>query len=302
MLFSVIIPVYNVEKYLRACLDSMLNQTFSDWEAICVNDGSTDGSVAILADYATKDNRFRVVGQSNAGLSAARNTGIKFATGDFVLFLDSDDWLESNALEVLAGNLDGEDMICFTGRRYLETEDKYCSPDQLEEQRYQSGMEYYNKNALQRRDFAFVCVVLRAYKRSFLVDNDLRFKEGIFHEDNLFTPQVCYYAQVVRVINDCLYDYRVRGNSITTTSSLKHQSDMLGVANELAAFFLPMTGFDKTVVYRAITHHYQSVFEGIPKTERNVFKRRCDWKLYRKVSHTKPRHIKNYWINWIRTR
>ena len=302
MLFSVIIPVYNVEKYLRACLDSMLGQTFSDWEAVCVNDGSTDGSAVILREYAAKDNRFRVVEQPNAGLSAARNTGMKHATGDFVLFLDSDDWLETNALETLAGNLDGEDMVCFSGRRYLELEDRYLPSDQLEERVYHSGMDYYNENALQRRDFAFVCVVLRAYKRSFLDENALRFKEGIFHEDNLFTPQACYYAQRVRVINDCLYDYRVRGNSITTTSSMKHQSDMLGVANELAAFFIAKTGLDKTVVYRAITHHYQSVFDSIPVTERRVYGRICNWGLYRKVSRTRPRHFKNFWINWIRTR
>ena len=220
MLFSVIIPVYNVEKYLRACLDSMLNQTFSDWEAVCVNDGSTDGSTVVLKEYAAKDDRFRVVEQPNAGLSAARNTGLKLATGDYVLFLDSDDWLETNALNTLTEKLGGEDMVCFSGRRYLELEERFLPSDQLEERVYQSGMDYYNDNALQRRDFAFVCVVLRAYRRSFLVENGFRFKEGIFHEDNLFTPQACYYAQRVRVINNCLYDYRVRGNSITTTSGL----------------------------------------------------------------------------------
>lgn len=302
MLFSVIIPVYNVEKYLRECLDSVLNQTFSDWEAVCVNDGSTDGSAGILEEYSAKDERFRVIEQTNAGLSAARNTGMENAKGDYVLFLDSDDWLELNALEVLAGNLVGGDMVCFTGRRYLEAEKRYCPSDQLEERQYQSGTDYYNENALRRRDFAFVCVVLRAYKHSFLVENDLRFKEGIFHEDNLFTPLACFFAQGVRVINDCLYDYRVRANSITATSSLKHRLDMLGVANELAAFFEPKTGFDKTVVLQAITHHYQSVFDNISQSEKKIFGRICDWSGYRRVSRTKPRHIINYWINWIRTR
>ena len=278
MLFSVIIPVYNVEKYLRACLDSVLNQTFSDWEAVCVNDGSTDGSAAILREYAAKDNRFLVVEQPNAGLSAARNTGLKHAVGDYVLFLDSDDWLETNALETLAGNLDGEDLVCFSGRRYLELEDCSLPADQLEERVYQSGMDYYNENALQRRDFAFVCVVLRLYKRSFLEENGLRFKEGIFHEDNLFTPLACYYARRVKVINRCLYDYRVRDNSITTTYNEKRLRDMLGTANELAAFFIAKTGFDKTIVYRAITHLYQVVFKNVPRAERHSFKKICDWK------------------------
>ena len=299
MLFSIIIPIFNVEKYLRECLDSVLGQSFSNWEAVCVNDGSTDGSAVILKEYAAKDDRFRIVEQSNAGLSAARNTGMEYATGDFVLFLDSDDWLELNALEVLAGNLDGGDMVCFSGRRYLEVEDRYCPSDQLEEQHYKSGMEYYNENALQHRDFAFVCVVLRAYKRTFLVGNGLRFKEGIFHEDNLFTPIACYCAKGVRVINECLYDYRVRGNSITTTGNLKRLSDVMSVANELAEFFVSKTGFEKTVVFQAISHHYQSVFDNIPKIERKVFKKLCDWDLYRKVSRTKPRHVVNYWINRV---
>lgn len=299
MFFSIIIPVYNVEKYLHECLDSVLGQSFPDWEAVCVNDGSTDGSAVILKEYSERDNRFRIVEQQNAGLSAARNTGMEYATGDFVLFLDSDDWLEPKALEILAGSLEGEEMVCFSGCRYLEEEKRFCPSDQLEERQYQSGMEYYNENALRHRDFAFVCVVLRAYKRSFLIDNGLRFKEGIYHEDNLFTPLACYYAQGVRVINDCLYDYRVRGNSISTTSSLKHLSDVMKVANELASFFASKTGFDKTVVYRAITHHYQSVFDNVPKAERASFNRICDWKKYRKVSRTKPRHILNYWINRV---
>ena len=297
MLFSVIIPVFNVEKYLRACLDSVLNQSFSDWEAVCVNDGSTDGSASILAEYAAKDDRFRGVEQPNGGLSAARNTGMKNATGEYVLFLDSDDWLETDALETLAGNLDGEDMLCFSGRRYLELENRFLPSDQLEERIYLSGMDYYNENALLRRDFAFVCVVLRAYRRSFLDENALRFKEGIFHEDNLFTPLACYFARRVKVLNRCLYDYRVRDNSITTTYNEKRLRDLLGTANELAAFFIAKTGFDKTVVYRAITHHFQVVFKNVPRAQRSSFKKICDWKRYRTVSGTKPRHVLNYWKN-----
>ena len=297
MLFSVIIPVFNVEKYLRACLDSVLTQSFSDWEAVCVNDGSTDGSASILAEYTAKDDRFRVVEQPNGGLSAARNTGVKNVTGEYVLFLDSDDWLETDALETLAGNLDGEDMLCFSGRRYLELEKRFLPSDQLEERVYQSGMDYYNENALQRRDFAFVCVVLRAYRRSFLDENALRFKEGIFHEDNLFTPQACYFARRVKVLNRCLYDYRVRDNSITTTYNEKRIRDMLETANELATFFIAKKGFDKTIVYRAITHHFQVVFKNLPRAQRSSFKKICDWKCYRTVSGTKPRHIVNYWKN-----
>ena len=291
---TVVIPVYNVEAYLRQCLDSVLNQTMSDWEAICVNDGSTDGSAGILEEYATRDSRFKVIAQKNGGLSSARNTGLDAAKGDYVLFLDSDVWLEPNALETLSQQLDGEDMLCFSGRRFFEATDSFNPSDVLTEKTYLSGMDYYNENALLPRDFAFVCVVLRAYKRSFLVENALRFKEGVFHEDNLFTPLACYHAKKIRVVNACLYNYRVRDNSITTTDDLKRLSDLMGIANDLAAFFTAKQGFDKTVVYRAVTHHYQVAFERASKTEIKELSRLCDWQLYRTVSRTKLRHQMNH--------
>ena len=297
MRFSLVIPVYNVERYLRDCLDSVLNQTFGDWEAICVNDGSTDSSAAIVEDYAMKDHRFKVIAQSNAGLSSARNTGMDAAKGDYVLFLDSDDWLELNALEILSENLDGEDMLCFSGRRFFEETNQYNPADVLTEKSYASGMDYYNENALVHRDFAFVCVVLRLYKRSFLMENGLRFKEGIYHEDNLFTPIACCHARKVKVMNECLYDYRVRANSITTTGNSKRVKDFMGTANQLASFFVSQSGFNKTTVYRAITHHYQVVFDNVLKDDLMTLRKMCDWKLYRRVSRTKLRHRVNYLKN-----
>lgn len=291
MRFSIIIPVYNVERYLKECLDSVLNQTFPDWEAVCINDGSTDGSADILNEYASKDERFIIITQSNEGLSSARNAGMKAAKGEYVLFLDGDDWLEPDALAIISENLDGEDMLCFSGHRYFEETKSFNTADVLPEKNYPSGMDYYNENALLQRDFAFVCVVLRAYKRSFLMESVLGFKEGICHEDNLFTPIACYYAKQVKVIDSCLYNYRMRTNSIMTTGNAKRTLDLLEIANELAAFFVAKSDFDKTVVYRAVTHHYQVAFLNGPREE---IKRLCDWKLYRKVSRTKLRHRWNY--------
>ncbi len=112
---SVIIPVYNVEKYLSRCLDSVLNQTFSDWEAICVDDGSPDNSAKILAKYARRDSRFRVIHKDNGGLSDARNVGVAAARGDFVLFLDSDDFIHPQTLEITHNMAicHGADMVSF---------------------------------------------------------------------------------------------------------------------------------------------------------------------------------------------
>ena len=113
---SIIIPVFKVEKYLRACLDSVIAQTFTDWEAICVDDGSPDNSGKILAEYAARDKRFKVFTQENMGLSVARNTGMKHARGDYVMYLDSDDFLHPQAMEVTytLARRDNSDMVAFT--------------------------------------------------------------------------------------------------------------------------------------------------------------------------------------------
>ena len=93
---SIIVPVYNIEKYLAKCLDSLINQTLEDIEIICVNDGSTDNSAEILNEYAQKDCRIKIINQDNAGLSAARNTGINAANGEYIGYVDSDDWIDLN--------------------------------------------------------------------------------------------------------------------------------------------------------------------------------------------------------------
>ncbi len=113
---SIIIPVYNVEKYLRRCLDSVLNQTFQDWQAICVNDGSPDNSAAILDEYAKKDSRFVVVTKKNGGLSDARNAGMEHVTGDYIMYLDSDDFIHPQTMEIAYSLAvrDGSDIVSFT--------------------------------------------------------------------------------------------------------------------------------------------------------------------------------------------
>lgn len=293
MRFSIIIPVYNVETYLRECLDSVLAQTFTDWGAVCVDDGSTDGSAAILDDYASHDSRFHVVTQPNGGLSAARNTGLDHAQGDYILFLDSDDWLEPSALESLNAQLSilnspfPIDLLCFGGWR--GDMEEHPAPAT-----YPTGWDYYNHQALAHHDFPFVCVVLRCYRRQFLEQNGLRFREGILHEDNHFTPRVCLAAQRVAVIANPLYHYRIREGSIMTTRSLRSRQDMLRIANDLAVLFAGRPDLDRSVVYRALTHHYQAAFLGATRDESKTLRPLVDWRLYRTVSRTRPRHRLNY--------
>lgn len=292
--FSVIIPVYNVEPWLRECLDSVLHQTYSDWEAVCVDDGSTDRGGEILEQYASQDRRIKVIHQTNAGLSAARNTGLDNAHGDYILFLDSDDWLEPGSLDTIHSEIRSRksetppvDMLCFGGWRGREEE----KPLPVS---YTSGWDYYNHQALEHHDFPFVCVVLRCYRRQFLTDNVLRFREGILHEDNHFTPRACAAAGRVEAIPTPLYHYRLRERSIMTTRSLRSRQDMIRIANDLAALFSQRPDLDHSVVYRALTHHYQAAFLYATRDEYKALSPLVDWRLYHTVSRTRPRHRLNY--------
>lgn len=115
IMISVIMPVYNVENYIEKCLDSVCNQSFKDLEIICVNDGSTDNSLKLLEDYAKRDSRIKIITQENGGIGHARNTGLKNATGEYVLFVDSDDFLCENSLDELYYNINSNnsDLVIF---------------------------------------------------------------------------------------------------------------------------------------------------------------------------------------------
>ena len=288
MRFSIIVPVYNVELYLEQCLESLRTQDYSDYEVICVNDGSTDSSREILTAWETRMPQMRVIDRSNGGLSAARNTGLQAATGDYVVFVDSDDWVEASMLSTLAKVTDGNDMVCFACRRTDNNAHDTLQPEQS------GGWEYYNRHALEHREVAFVCVWQRCYRRSFLIENNLCFREGILHEDNEFTPRPCLKAKKVTVIPDVLYNYRVRPGSIMTTRGMKSKESLILIGNDLSEMFGLESGINKTIVYRALTQCYQMAFIDNSKEEDRHLRRLIDWRCYRRVSRTKLRHYINH--------
>lgn len=284
MTFSVIIPVYNVELYLPQCLESLQAQDYSDYEVICINDGSTDRSREILAEWETRYPKMRVIDRTNGGLSAARNTGLDAAKGDYVVFVDSDDWVEPTMLDRLAVEIGSNDMVCFACQR---TDNK--SFDTLHSEQ-NNGWNYYNHHALENRVIPFVCVWQRCYRREFLLENNLRFREGILHEDNEFTPRACLKAKSVRVIPDVLYNYRVRPGSIMTTRGLKSKESLITIGNELSKFFAKEKNIDNTTVFRALTQCYQMAFIDNTPNEDLHLKQLIDWDCYNRVSRTKLRH------------
>lgn len=232
--------------------------------------------------------QMRVIDRANGGLSAARNTGLQAATGDYVVFVDSDDWVEASMLSTLVKVTDGNDMVCFACRRTDNNAHDTLQPEQS------GGWEYYNRHALEHREVAFVCVWQRSYRRSFLIENNLCFREGILHEDNEFTPRACLKAKKVTVIPDVLYNYRVRPGSIMTTRGMKSKESLILIGNDLSEMFGLESGINKTIVYRALTQCYQMAFIDNSKEEDRHLRRLIDWRCYRRVSRTKMRHRMNY--------
>ena len=199
-------------------------------------------------------------------------------------------------MRILVNNLLDEDLICFNGRRFFEDGTEEDPHSGIIEENIR-GWDYYNKYALNQRKFNFVCVVLRLYKRDFLLLNNLLFEEGIFHEDNLFTPIAFFYANKVKSIPDILYIYRIRKGSITQSSHSKRLFDMIFIANKLSEFFIPKTEIDKSVIYREVAGLY---FRSYMPEERNQYSIKdfhlneiINWLNFKKVS-VYPRHKRIY--------
>ncbi len=227
---SVVIPVYNVEAYLRECVDSVLDQTFQDFEIILVDDGATDSSGAICDEYAQKDERIRVIHQPNGGLSAARNTGLDAATGKYVYFLDSDDYIRQDSLKLLFDLAEQEqaDVVFFDAHVFFTD----CEPDPKVYQ-YHRTKDYGTKPGklmlleLLDTDEYRTAVPLMLFRRDYMLQHDLRFRVGILHEDELFTFYVYNADGKIVHCHEELYARRMRAASIMTGASMRKRYDSM---------------------------------------------------------------------------
>ena len=233
MKLSVVIPVYNVEKYLRVCLDSILSQTLQDIEVVCVDDGSTDGSAAILVEYVVRDGRFCVLTQANVGQGVARNRGLERATGEYVYFMDADDELaEQDALSRLVETMEANhlDVLFFDARAEVDegiavSESVVRASDYIRKCGYSgvySGRELFAA-FLKNREFC-VSPCLMMLRRSFVEDNRLRFPaERIFYEDNIFMTRTLLAARRTSHRPWQLYVRKVHVDStVTSKPTLRH--------------------------------------------------------------------------------
>ncbi|MCI9541663.1 MAG: glycosyltransferase [Lachnospiraceae bacterium] len=260
---SVIVPVYNVEKYLEDCLDSILQQDFQDYEIICVNDASTDNSKSILLEYAEKYNKIKVITHSkNKGLSASRNTGLLYAKGKYIMFVDSDDIIVRNTFVELYSSAEKAqvDIVYFNIDWIYENENdikvdiksrNYCEYNGV-----YSGKELFCLFVDSHQ------VKVEAYRqfirKDFLEENKINFYEGILHEDILFSYLCAMNAQKVIDINKEYYFQRNRQGSITHTRNYKRVESMFVIMVQILTYWNSHVFSDRE--NRAMEYYFRDLY------------------------------------------
>lgn len=263
--FSIIIPVYNVEDYIKDCLDSIKNQSLKDYEVIVVNDGTKDNSMNIVKKYPVT-----IINQENQGLSAARNTGAKQATGDYLLFVDSDDYLEKDTLKKINQALtNNPDVVRFQIKEVFDNQEEKQYPE--EPFRNKSGEEafkFLTKYHFVENAWCY------AIKRKYYEKEKFSFKKGTIHEDFGLIPLVIIKAKSVTSISYIGYNYRQRKGSIMNTENYEKTK------KKVKDFY----------------NHYQYLIEEIDKTnlEKKYFKSFIANSLILKITELKTKDYKSY--------
>lgn len=230
---SVIVPVYNVADYLPECIESILGQSFCNFELILIDDGSTDSSGEICNQYKLKDSRIHVIHKINGGLSSARNTGIDAASGNFIAFVDSDDFVHEDYLSVLyklAGKYNADLVACSFVKG--ETCEWGKASDTVEIRNSREIMEKMNE-----RDVIVTVAWNKLYKASLFKKNKLRFPEGKLHEDMFLMPQILWYTEKMIITDQKLYFYRQRSGSIMNSSFSLKNFDILDAVEFRMGYF-----------------------------------------------------------------
>lgn len=231
LFLSIIIPCYNSEKYLSKCIDSCINQNLdkSEYEIIIVNDGSTDNSIRLIDTYVQKYANIKCILKENGGLSSARNAGLQKAKGDYVWFVDSDDWISEDSLLMIKDKIKETipDVLCL---RACDVKEGVLTPRfKFEDLLDKNGIE-----ALQK--WVSPCAPFYVFKRGLLIFHNLLFYRGIYHEDSEFTPRALFFSQKVSYLNYMVYNVYANPTSITRGVNTKRAFDTLKVCRLLEDF------------------------------------------------------------------
>ena len=295
MYISIIIPVYNAEPYLRRCLDSVLDQTYTNWEAICVYDGSKDQSGMILTEYAKKDGRIKVIAQKNGGAAKARNTGLREAKGEYIFFLDSDDELVVNCLELMTKQVElhpGVEMVVGSHKIIGRDANKvynYCNACFLD------NNKWIRFNAFKDDNCFNIVPWNRLIKRSFLEGNNIHFKEGVICEDEYWSFYLYINLNKMSIIDDITYYHHICQTSVMSTSDERMRAN---------AMFLILSDLFKNVsspmyslqVFKSLEIFRVSV---IPYLNKHKI-RRMYFRFFCELLFIKQLKIALYWlVNWF---
>lgn len=259
---SVIVPVYNCEKYLPMCLDSIILQTYENLEIICINDGSKDNSLKILNKYAQRDNRIRIINQKNLGQSRARNYGTELATGDYISYVDADDWVSLSLYEKFMNTLNevnrDVDIFLFNACEYNEkTTDLYLKPFfNINEWKNNTNFYFIHTfNDCSNPFYGNMAAYNKIYKKEFLTNNALKFIPDLIFEDQLFYIETFLKAKSILINNDFMYMYR-RTNSKSTTRNLgKRVFDIFKIMYQIEKI-IKNTGNYEEYKYALFQHKY----------------------------------------------
>lgn len=266
-LLSIIVPVYKVELYLKRCVDSILNQSFKDLELILIDDGSPDSSPKICDEYALQDNRVIVIHQKNSGVSVARNKGLEIATGEWIAFCDSDDWIDNNVLVDISDEINNSEYeLLQYGFRYVyPNRNINLMPDE----------NNYDKNISKLH---FCSMIL---KRNFLIENEIQFPEGItFAEDWYFKYKIYSCCKRIRIIKKIIYNYFCNSESVFHNIKLKNVYDEVKII-KIAENYNPNYKFALSIQKNAVKdrllfnmHRKKEWFNTFPEENiKNIFGR-----------------------------
>jgi len=282
---SIVIPVYNVVKYLDECVKSVVSQSYADLEIILVNDGSTDDSGKLCDEWAQKDARVRVVHKKNGGLSDARNAGVAVATGDYVLFLDSDDfWDDTNAVERLVDRVkqSGADMIAFSYKKFYEDSGEvkpYFSavPDMPLGLSLDGQMKFLAEHRL------YIASACNKFLKRSLLDSSMLFKVGVFSEDIEWCARLLTKVTSIDFLFEDFYCYRQRAGSISHAYRDKNCSDLVDAflqckecaertSGETQKLLLQYTAFQFSTFFmtQALAENYQKAMIAKMKPHKQI--------------------------------
>lgn len=291
---SVIVPVYNTERYLRRCIDSILAQTFTDFELLLIDDGSTDASPAICDEYAQRDPRVRVFHKPNGGVSSARNLGLDNAIGEWISFVDADDWVDDVYFATLLKDAtDTSDIII---SNFIEISDAHTTNNEFKCNNL-SKVEIINKLLT---SYGGTCLWGRIFRHSVLKNNDLRCPDGIsFCEDFLLSAKAMVLSNNIIVINEPLYYYYQNRNSICHTQSERQIIEAISMNNQFIEFLKKNNSYNplkKSMAWRyiAATQNWATDIE-LHKQIKNIYPEKNQYILGCTLFYNWRQHF-FYWL------